>query len=281
MKRFRRFFPVAIFLAFSCAGNTCPIHAASSPASFAGTHVAPGETVRVQVPLNVQEQKYASEGGNDVPGYALATLAVPPGFTPKKSWPILIALSTSDFKIQNRDDLVRLYRATAFEEGWLVIAGDGPALPSRDTSGWRASMTLAALDALHRSFPGSARWPVACAGYSGGSKRTGLLAPLFSIAGCRIIGIYLTGINVDTLSDGYRQFRPGKEFLHTPIFISSGQEDKVATVKQQWDVKRSIQLTGFDRVRLETFPAGHVVKRSHIREALRWFRETGANSLTR
>lgn len=273
MKRFRRFFPVAIFLAFSCAGNTRPIHAASSPASFAGTPIVPGETVGVQVPLNVQEQKYASEGGNEVPGNAIATLALPPRFNPKKTWPVLIALSTSDLKIQNRDDLARLYRATAFEEGWLVLAGDGPASPRRDTSGWRASMTLAALDALHRSFPGSERWPVACAGYSGGAKRTGLLAPLFSIGGCKIIGIYLTGINVDTLSDGYRQYRPGKEFLHMPIFISSGQEDNVATLKQQWDVKRSIQLTGFDRVRLEIFRAGHVVKRSHIREALRWFRE--------
>lgn len=281
MRSVRRLFQIMTLLALGCAGPASPILAASSPARFAGIPVAPGATVSAQVPLNAQEQTYASEGGNNVPPYAVATLAVPPGFNPTKTWPVLIALSTSDFKIQNRDDLAHLYRETAFQEGWLVIAGDGPTLPHRDSSGWRASMTLAALDALHHSFPGSERWPVACAGYSGGAKRTGLLAPLFSVAGCRIIGIYLTGINVDTLSDGYRQFRPGKEFLHTPVFISSGQEDKVATLQQQWDVKRSIQLTGFDRVRLETFSAGHVVKRSHIHEALSWFRAPAATTLTR
>ncbi len=272
----RRRFQIMTLLALGCAGNTRPILAASSPSRFAGTPFTPGETVSAQVPLSAQEQKYASEGGNEVPAYAVATLAVPPGFNPTKTWPVLIALSTSDFKIQNRDDLAHLYRETAFQEGWLVLAGDGPTYPHRDTSGWRASMTLAALDALHHSFPGSIHWPVACAGYSGGSKRTGLLAPLFSVAGCRIIGIYLTGINVDTLSDGYRQFRPGKEFLHTPVYISSGEEDKIATLQQQGEVKRSIQLTGFDRVRLERFRAGHVVKRSHIHEALRWFRQLAA-----
>ena len=271
-----RFVVVTAAAALSAVAISADAAAAGSAFTFAGQRIKPGETVSANVPLRDQERSYASEGGNTPPAQAVATLAVPPGFDPKKAWPVLIALSTSDFKIQNGDDLAHLYRATAFEEGWLVIAGDGPAYPGRDTSGWRASMTLAALDALHRSFPVSAHWPVACAGYSGGSKRTGLLASLFSIAGCRIIGIYLTGINVDTLSDGYRQYRPGKEFLHTPIFISSGQEDKVATLKQQWDVKRSIQLTGFDRVRLETFRAGHVVKRSHIREALRWFRELAA-----
>ncbi|MGH7936390.1 MAG: hypothetical protein ACREF8_05225, partial [Chthoniobacterales bacterium] len=87
------------------------------------------------------------------------------------------------------------------------------------------------------------------------------------------IGIYLTGINVDTLSDGYRQYRPGSAFLHTPIFISSGEKDKVATLKQQWDVKSSIEHSGFDRVRMERFPQGHVVKRAHLRSALNWFLE--------
>jgi len=76
-------------------------------------------------------------------------------------------------------------------------------------------MTLAALDALHRSFPGSNKWPVACAGYSGGAKRAGLLTPLLALSGCRITGLFLTGINVDRLSDGYRQFKPGSGFLRT------------------------------------------------------------------
>ena len=110
----------------------------------------------------------------------------------------------------NRDDLRDFYRAAAEAEGWIVLAGDGESPPSRDTAGWRAGMTLAALDALHSSFPGSKNWPIAVAGFSGGAKRAGNLAPVLALAGNRVIGIFLTGINEDRLSEGYRTFRPGR-----------------------------------------------------------------------
>jgi surfactin synthase thioesterase subunit len=241
--------------------------------SFAGVPLAPGATVRAEVPLSAVEKSYVAEAGNTVPANAVAVLAVPANFNPNKTWPVLVVFSTSDFKILNRDDLVRLYRETALAEGWVVLAGDGPGQPKRDTSGWRAGMTLAALDALHRSFPGSKNWPVACAGYSGGAKRAGLLAPLLALAGCRMSGLFLTGINVDRATDGYRQFKPGASYLRTPVFISTGSSDNVATPQQQSAVRASMLRTGFNPVRQEMFPGGHVVKRSHLAEALRWFRK--------
>lgn len=203
-------------------------------------------------------------------------LAVPPGFGPKKPWPVLVVFSTDDFKHLDRDDLANIYRTDALAEGWVVLAGDGPEFPRHGTSGWRAGMTLATLDALYRSFPGSSKWPVACAGYSGGAKQTGYLAPLLSLAGCPLIGIYLTGINVDRLSVGYQALGPGRKFLHTPVFISVGQEDTVAPPHTQNAVRLSLQRAGFDRVRMETFRGPHVVKRAHVRAALRWFRELAA-----
>src|SRR5205823_10111845 len=117
-------------------------------------------------------------------------------------------------------------------EGWAVLAGDGENNPQHDSAGWRAGTTLAALDALHRSFPASKNWPVAVAGFSGGAKRAGNLAPLLAIAGNHIAGIFLTGVNEDRLSEGYRTFHPGGGFLRTPIYISSGQDDRVATPAQ-------------------------------------------------
>ncbi|MGI8437115.1 MAG: hypothetical protein ACR2NX_09460 [Chthoniobacterales bacterium] len=240
--------------------------------TFAGVPLAPGGTARADVPLSNLERSYAAEGGNDVPSHAVAVVAVPPGFNPQKSWPVLVVLSTSDLKIQNRDDLVRLYRETALAEGWVVLAGDGPTPAYHDTAGWRAGMTLAALDALSRSFPASKNWPIACAGYSGGAKRAGTVAPLLAVGGYRVIGIFLTGINVDRLSEGYRQFTPGAAFLQTPIFLSTGLIDKVATPEQQDRVKVSMERTGFKRIQQKTFPLGHVVKKSHVQEALRWFR---------
>jgi hypothetical protein len=132
-------------------------------------------------------------------------------------------------------------------------------------------MTLAALDAFCRSFPGAIKWPVACIGYSGGAKRAGEIAPILHLAGCRLIGIYLTGINEDRLSAGYRLCHPGTDFLKTPVFISSGNDDPIATPQQQYDVSLSLKRTGFQRVRLESFREGHNIKRAHLVEALRWF----------
>ncbi len=253
--------------------SVLPAAAGKSGLSFAGVPLAPGATVQANVPLSSAEKSYVAEAGNKVPENALAVIAVPAGFDPQKSWPVLVVFSTSDFNRQNRTDLVDFYRAPGLAEGWVVLAGDGPHLPQKDTSGWRAGMTLAALDALHRSFPGSNRWPVACAGYSGGAKRAGLLAPLLVLDGCRLIGIFLTGINVDRLSDGYHQFKPGANFLRTPIFVSSGDSDRIATHSQQSQVKVSMERTGFQHIRFETFSGGHVVKVSQVRDALRWFRQ--------
>jgi len=94
--------------------------------TFEGVPVTPGGTVQVSVPLNAQEKAYVAEGGNPVPPYTVAVLAVPPGFDPKKSWPVLVCFSSTDSHRQNRDALKFGYRRTALAEGWVLLAGDGP-----------------------------------------------------------------------------------------------------------------------------------------------------------
>lgn len=246
--------------------------AGESPMKFAGVPFSPGSTVRANVPLNAQEKSFAAEGGNLVPPNAVAVLAVPPGFDPRKSWPVLVVLSTSDGHRQNRDDLAEFYRSLALAEGWVLLAGDGPQPARFDIAAWRAAMTLAAVDALHRGFAGSDKWPMACAGFSGGARRAGFIAPLLARFGCHIVGIYLTGVNEDHLSEGYLKFQPGAGFLATPIFISSGRDDKIATLIQQYAVMSSIKKTGFLRVQIETFNGRHEVNRAETVTALRWFR---------
>jgi hypothetical protein len=146
-----------------------------------------------------------------------------------------------------------------------------PERPRDDSTGWRSAMTLASLDALHRSFPGSNRWPVACAGISGGAKRACLIAPLLAVKGNRVAGLYLAGVNEDLLAEGYRTFHPGADFLGTKIFITSGQSDRIATPAQTERVVSSMRSHGFRQVRLEMFPEGHRVKRPLTLAALRWF----------
>lgn len=246
----------------------------SAGLSFAGVPLTPGASLRVNVPLSELEKSYVSEGGNAVPSHTVAVLAVPRGFDPNKTWPVLVVFSSSDHEHQNRDDLVSIYRPTALSEGWVLLAGDGPEpAPRLDSSGWRAGRMLAALDALNRSFPGSKKWPIACAGQSGGAKRASYLAPLLAVGGYRIAGIFLEGINEERITQGYRRFKPGSSFLRTPIFLSSGVRDTVATLEQQTAVKNAMQRAGFENIRHKTFPYGHVVLYTHVQEALRWFRE--------
>jgi hypothetical protein len=246
---------------------------AEGPLKFAGVGFSPGSTVKANVPLSAQQKSLAGQGGNVVPPNGVAILAIPSNFDPRKSWPVLVVCSTSDFKRQNRDDLVDFYRRVGLAEGWVLLAGDGPQPARNDTAAWRGAMTLAALDALHRSFPGSDKWPIACAGFSGGGKGVGLVGPLLAKSGYRFAGIYITGANEDRLSEGYARVGPGAGFLMTPVYISAGRNDRIATLEQQYNVAGSIKRTGFQRVRIGTFHGGHEVNDAQTSIALRWFRQ--------
>ena len=247
--------------------------AAAGPLQYGGTSFSPGSTVTANVPLNAQEKSLAAQGGNTVPSNAVAVIAVPRNFDPQRTWPVLVICSTSDNKRRNRDDLADFYRRVAVPEGWVVLAGDGPQRPRSDTAAWRGAMTLAAVDALHRSFPGAEKWPVACAGFSGGGKGVGYIAPLLAKSGCHVIGIYMTGVNEEHLTSGYTKIHPGADFLNTPIYISAGRDDRIATIEQQYDVAGAIKRAGFQRIRIGTFPGGHEANDAQTSIALRWFRD--------
>src|SRR5215471_20139054 len=151
----------------SVAGVILLLHAGSIAATagsltFGGIAFSPGSTVKANVPLSAQEKSLAAQGGNAVPPNAVAVVATPSNFDPQKTWPVLVVCSTSDSKRQNRDDLADFYGRVGVRDGWLVLAGDGPQHARNDNSAWRGAMTLAAIDALQRSFPGSNKWPIAC-----------------------------------------------------------------------------------------------------------------------
>lgn len=239
--------------------------------TFSGVPFSPGSTVRANVPLSPQEKSLAAQGvkgGNPVTTNAVAVLVTPPNFDPRQSWPVLVV--NASLKSYNRDKL-EFYRRVGLAEGWVLLAGDGPSL--NDIVAWRQAMTLAAIDALHRSFAGSEKWPIACAGQSGGGKGVGYLAATLAKNDCRIIGIYITGTNEDRLTDGYARVRPGANFLMTPVYVAAGRDDRIATIEQQYNVVGSIKRTGFKRIRIGTFHGGHQVNDVQTSIALRWFRE--------
>jgi hypothetical protein len=262
--------PFSIAVLVFYAGS---LTATAGPLTFGGVAFSPGSTVKANVPLTADEKSLAAQGGNPVPPNAVAVLATPSNFDPGKTWPVLVVCSTSDSKRQNRDDLADFYGRIGIRDGWLVLAGDGPQRARNDNSAWRGAMSLAAIDAVHRSFPGSSKWPVACGGFSGGGKGVGVVAPLLAKHGCRVVGIYITGANEDRLSEGYSRVAPGASFLMTPVYIAAGRDDRIATVEQQYDVAGSIKRTGFQRIKIGTFHGGHETNDAQTSIALHWFRE--------
>jgi hypothetical protein len=247
----------------------------SCGATLAGKPVQGGGMVEIRFAVAKSFQDLATEGGNPRVETGRAVLMFPPGFDSARRWPVLVVTSTSDFDRTSIMD-AEWYRRPATEEGWVVLAADATISPRIDSTQWRLAMLAAALEAVRKDWPQSARWPLAFAGFSGGSKRSGILGAMLAKTGSvRICGFFLSGINEDRLGEAYKTYQPGRGFLEIPVWLSSGSGDTVATPQSHGLVKASLERTGFKRVRLEPFAGQHQLKISEVRRALRWFRELG------
>jgi hypothetical protein len=244
-------------------------------ASLAGQQIRPGGKIEIRFPVSKYFQDIASQAGNPRPENGRAVLTFPAGFDPSRPWPILIVTSTSDFDRTSAMD-VDWYQRPATAEGWIVLGSDATIKPRIDSTQWRLGLLGAALEAIRKEWPQSARWPVAFAGFSGGSKRSGVLGAMLARSGSvRVCGFFLSGINEDRLGEAYKTYHPGAGLLEVPVWLSSGSSDPIATPRAHNLVKASLDRTGFKRVRLEQFGGGHQLKMSEVRRALQWFRQLG------
>jgi len=252
------------------------VHAPSFAATLAGKEVRGGATLDIQFPISGDLQALAAQGGNPRPTTGRALIMFPNGFDAmSKSWPILVITSTTDVGRTNILD-APAYRDVATKEGWIVFATDATIQPSADSLAWRVAPLTAGLQFLRSNWPQSAHWPVAFAGFSGGAKRAGIVAAMLAEnRGLRICGLFLAGINSDRVSAAYKDYHPPADFLNVPIWISSGMSDPIATPGLSEGVYFSLKRTGFKNVRLEKFFGGHMLKKTDLQRALRWFRELG------
>ena len=244
-------------------------------ATLSGQPVQSGGKIEIRFPVAKYFQDIAAQGGNPRPETGRAVVTFPLGFDPSRSWPILIVTSTSDFHRTSAMD-ADWYRKPATAEGWVVLGSDATIAPHIDSTQWRLGLLGAALEAIRKEWPQSARWPVAFAGFSGGSKRSGVLGAMLAKSGSvRVCGFFLSGINEDRLGEAYKTYHPDAALLEVPIWLSSGSSDPVATPQAHNLVKASLERAGFKRVRLEQFGGGHQLKLSEVRRALQWFRQLG------
>jgi hypothetical protein len=265
-----------MLMRLSILGLIClALSSSAGAATLAGQQIQPGGKIEIHFPVSKYFQSIAAEAGNPRPETGFAVLWFPPGFDPSRTWPILIVSSSSDFHRSSAED-TGFYRRPATAEGWIVLGADTTVAPRIDSTQWRLAMLAAALEAIRKEWPQSAKWPVAFAGFSGGSKRSGLLGAMLAKSGAvRVCGFFLSGINEDRLGEAYKTYQPGAGLLEVPVWLSSGVSDPIATPAAHYLVKASLERTGFKRVRLEQFAGVHQLKMSEVRRALQWFRQLG------
>lgn len=254
-----------------------PLAAFSQPQviKFGVTNVVAGRVSEFTIPLSTPAKWEAKQGGAAFVNAARFGIVVPVGFDLRQPWRLLVVSSPSG---GSSIGSIRGYTNVALAEGWVVLAAEGPAQtpPKYDTYAWRGVMLNAALDALHRAWPESARWPVACAGFSGGAKMSGSLGAILARQNYDLIGMFMGGCNEDRATFGFHTHQPAEAFHQVPIFLSSGDTDPIATPEQHKAVRASMRESGFTNVRLSTYSGGHRLSDEELRTALNWFVEQAA-----
>jgi hypothetical protein len=248
---------------------------ATEAATLAGQQVRTGPLIEIRFPVSKYFKDIAAQFGNPRPDMGLAVVTFPPGFDPSKPCPIVIVTSSTDSSRTNPKDAYA-YHEAADHEGWMILAADFTIRPHHDSTPWRLAMLGAALEAVRKEWPQSARWPVAFGGFSGGAKRSCVLGAMLAKGrAIHICGFFLSGINHDVMSEAYKTYQPGADFLNAPIWIDGGLDDKIATPGLSLMVKTSMERTGFKRVRFENFLGFHQLRIYEEKNALRWFRQLG------
>jgi predicted esterase len=249
--------------------------------AFAAPGLTPGALNAFTVELPVELRKLAGRGKLSPVKHALVGIAVPAGIDMAHDWPVLVISATSDPQFRSSRRLMGAYAETALAAGWIVVAAD-PAeevTVEQDDVPLRLALVKAALAALALQWPGAGKAPLAFGGFSGGAKYSGWLAAAFASEGRDIIGIYLAGINQDTLVAAAEQFHVlDAKFRNVPVFLQSGETDEVSTPADHRAVYADLKRAGFRRVRLEYFPGAHEVDPAPLRAALDGFRATATQT---
>jgi predicted esterase len=255
--------------------------AALCPAPALATNLKPGGLSEFQVELPAELRRLAGRGQPSPVVHALVTIAVPKSFDPARDWPVMVISATSDPQYHSSRALLRAYVDTALGAGWILVAADpeeGVAV-DQDEVLLRYALDTAALAVLKLQWPGADTAALSFGGFSGGAKYSGWLAAVFASQGRTIMGLYLAGINEDTVSRAARELGIlSDNYRRVPIFLQSGEKDEIATTADHLRVYDDLKRAGFRNVRIEYFAGPHTVDPTPMRTALDWFRELTARS---
>ncbi|MGV3773437.1 MAG: hypothetical protein ACO1QB_11085 [Verrucomicrobiales bacterium] len=255
------------------ASESNSLEGSSATPSVPGYRIPPNTILETILPLTPASRISVQSSKNPMVYTVREAIAVPYGFNPTNLNKILIISGTSDGE-GSSIRAMRSFTNIALRLGWMVVAADGPnGKPPQDNPPWRWAMLSTVLDHIHKVWPESRKWPVACAGFSGGAKWSAITGAILSQKGYNLVGVFMGGCNQDMASEAARLYWPATKFKKVPMFLSSGSEDTVATPSHHVAVKESMLDSGFYRVRLESYKGGHDLDPQSLRTALYWFFE--------
>jgi hypothetical protein len=247
--------------------------------TFGGTVLEPGKASAFDLPLlpdESKEIKLATNGGLEAASIK-ACIAVPVGFDPSKPTPLLLVSSTTDGD-GSSIRVLKNYLSSAMEKNWIVIAADGPAgkpTGKGDTPSYRFALQERLLREIHAKWPGSALWPMAHAGFSGGGGYASYGTIWHSNQGKNLIGLLLEGSGW-TPRHFIGDLKKTANFRKVPVFYSIGDKDKVTTPELAKTSLAAIKEVGSRILREEHFDGAHERHIPHIGAALTWFMEQQA-----
>jgi hypothetical protein len=246
-----------------------PLSAFSQTLHFGTNLIGPGQMVHFAAPLNAKGKWEV--GRLKLPAApATGALVIPEGFDLRKPCPLLIVSVPGGGR---SIPMMRAYTNAALSLGYAVLGCDGPQLDQYADSmqlGW--GMLSSVLEQLVRTWPQSKNWPMICAGFSGGAKKSAGMAAAMMHENYRIAGVFMGGSNEDRASYAVNYYQPGEGFKLVPIFLSNGASDPIAGPQPAAAVKMSMERFGFRNLRAESFEGGHQLDQNHLKSALVWFK---------
>ena len=235
-----------------------------------------GGITEFQVELPKDLRTMAGRGQLSPVTHALVTIAAPSNLDMAHEFPVMIISATSDPEYNSSRKLLLAYYEVALQASWILVAADpGTEITvGQDDVPMRLALNTAALAVLAKQWPGANAASMAFGGFSGGAKYSEWLAAAFAGQGRNVIGIYLAGINISTLVDAAQQFNVMNDrFKRIPIFLQSGEADKVSTPADHQKIATELQRVGFKNIRVGVLPGAHEVDPGPFRNALEWFRQ--------
>lgn len=232
-----------------------------------------GELVSLSASLTRQERRHVSGPSYPFPGDLTLALAVPPGFSPQRVYPMLFVSVTGDRYRSNIEEMEAYWR-TAVEKGWVVVTAQGERWPKRrhDTILFRQTYFSAAMRVLNDRIPKSREWPIVFAGFSGGSKMSQFLAVYSIDRGQPACGVFAAGCNENLIPKAARRYEVADSQLEgLAVFLSTGTLDTVSTVEQTRKVAESLRGSGIERIETFWHEGGHRHDADSLDQALDWF----------